>query len=275
MSGSVLLRALQARFAGVPKAALAVFLSVVLTVSLTPAISWATEDADAQQPAVEEAADSAALELDASDEAAADSSEQPEGEAPGEEPAPVVGEDASAGQDAVSSDEPAVPANESAANAQAQDAAEQEAAQIQASISFIGVDAQGADQIWAVQRTYSLDEGTTADVLSEKILKDAGLTANYGVGSWGWSLDSVTSPSDGKIYKYDETAGKYWQLFVNGAPSDFGASGVVLQDGDVVTWYYSGWGASLPQGDVPVAGGSSQGGQDQARKNYHFAAKPV
>lgn len=115
---------------------------------------------------------------------------------------------------------------------------------VTAAVRIVGVDASGADEAWVVTTAYELTEGSTAADLTEAALADAGLAADYGTGSWGWYLNSITS-ADGRVLEYDEDTGKYWQLFVNGAASDAGAGEVTLQAGDEVTWYYSALGASL------------------------------
>lgn len=268
MFGSMPLRAAKARMASVSKALLAVILSVILTASLTPTISWAVNSPEDQSSAAVEPA--APGEPVSSDEAS-EPETPPVEDAAG--PAPESASGNSAVSSGVSSDVSADLASDSdssasqaLANASAvvtvkpQSTAED--VQLNATASFIGVDAEGKDLVWAAQKTYILDEGATADVLTERILSDVGLAADYGTGEWGWYLNSVVSPVDGASYGWDAETGKYWQLFVNGAAASTGAGGVVLQDGDVVTWYYSAWGASLPEGDVPSAGEGNGGAAD-------------
>ncbi|MFQ9741511.1 MAG: DUF4430 domain-containing protein, partial [Slackia sp.] len=57
----------------------------------------------------------------------------------------------------------------------------------------------------------------------------------------------ITSPFDESLtLGWDESTGRYWQLFVNGEVSSVGASEVSLRVGDTVMWYYAADGASLP-----------------------------
>ena len=114
-------------------------------------------------------------------------------------------------------------------------------------MQVIGPDADGADVKWADSFTFDLTEGAKASDASEAAFKAAGLTADYGMAEWGWSLNTITSPFTGGALGYDGTTGKYWQLFVNGQVSNYGAGAVTLSKGDVITWYYSAWGQSLPE----------------------------
>lgn len=115
---------------------------------------------------------------------------------------------------------------------------------VSASVSVIGVDAFGEDEVWAAATPYELPAGSTAADLTEAMLAATGLTADHGVGPYGWFLNSITSP-DGRVLGWDEATGRYWQLFVNGEAASTGAGGVTLQPGDEVVWYYSTDGASL------------------------------
>lgn len=116
----------------------------------------------------------------------------------------------------------------------------------------IGVDANGNAEDWAASRPMQVVAGTTAAQLSEALFKDAGLTAVYGNGSWGWYLTSIDSPFTGDVLGYDQATGRYWQLFVNGSSSSVGAGSVVLKAGDSVTWYYAADASKLPGDDAPV-----------------------
>lgn len=269
MFGSMPLRAAKACWASASKALLAVVLSVVLTISLTPTVSWAVDSPEEQPSTAAEVTPSDGVAFSSGVVSSEDASkpDAPSTEEPAApEPEPTNGLAASNVASGIDSDDaPVAPlensepsAQQPVANVSDANAAKVQAnaknAQLSATVSFIGVDAEGNDLIWAAQKTYRLDEGTTADVLTEKILSDASLSADYGTGDWGWYLNSVVSPVNGVSYGYDDKTGKYWQLFVNGVAASTGASGVTLQDGDVVTWYYSTWGASLPEGDLPSAG---------------------
>ena len=123
---------------------------------------------------------------------------------------------------------------------------------VSVSVSIVGVDALGVDEIWAKTTTISLDKGSTAVDLTERLLSQAGLTADYYTGTYGWFLNTISSP-DGRTLGYDATSGKYWQLFYNGAPASVGAGSITLSDGDSVVWYYSAYGSASPSN----LGGSS------------------
>ena len=60
-------------------------------------------------------------------------------------------------------------------------------------------------------------------------------------------LNSITSPEDGTVLAWDEATGCYWQLFVNGVAAETGISGIELEDGMSIVWYYSAFGDSLPE----------------------------
>ena len=114
-------------------------------------------------------------------------------------------------------------------------------ATVNASMSFIGPDAAGNNAVWAQTADTKVTAGTTAAELAVQLLGDAGLEyVSYGEGA-SFYLDSVTS-ADGRKLGWDETTGKYWQLFVNGEVSQVGAGSVVLQPGDNVQWVYSAYG---------------------------------
>ena len=128
------------------------------------------------------------------------------------------------------------------------------APKVSATLSVIGMDAQGAAQTWVAADTYTLDNGATAADLSEAAFSAAGLAADYGTGQYGWYLNTITSPFDGRVLGWDSATGKFWQLFVNGKPADVGASGVVLAPGDSVVWSYSASGEMPPAEEISVSG---------------------
>jgi hypothetical protein len=115
--------------------------------------------------------------------------------------------------------------------------------------TVIGRDAFGKPEVWASTATYNVEQGTSAATLSERLFSNSGLTVSSSQTQYGYYLQSISSPSTGTPYGYDAATGRYWQLFVNGKPSDVGADGVSLSDGDSVTWYYSSWGEALPSQD--------------------------
>ena len=147
---------------------------------------------------------------------------------------------------------------------------------VSATIDVMGEDANGVAQRWAAPASFELDEGATAADLSEALFAQAGLKADYGTGAYGWYLSTITSPFDGRVLGWDEATGKYWCLYVNGVQSEMGAGGVVLAEGDTVSWCYTTYGAELPdaddividpsaprpdyKGEHAMFGGSTQGG---------------
>lgn len=126
--------------------------------------------------------------------------------------------------------------------------------EVSATCSVVGTDAEGAQQTWAAAQQITLKEGSTAADLSEQLFKQAGLKADYDPnGSWGWALNSITSPFDsGRTLAYDPATGAYWQLFINGSASMVGAGGYELKAGDSVVWCYSKYGDAMP-GQVSVS----------------------
>lgn len=121
--------------------------------------------------------------------------------------------------------------------------------EVSATCSVVGTDAKGAQQTWAAAQQITLKEGSTAADLSEQLFRQAGLKADYDPnGSWGWALNTITSPFDkDRKLGYDSATGAYWQLFVNGSASEVGAGGYTLKDGDSVVWCYSKYGDPAPE----------------------------
>ena len=151
------------------------------------------------------------------------------------------------------------------AKSQTAEAASQE---VSATCSVVGTDAGGAQQTWAAAQSITLKEGSTAADLSEQLFKQAGLKADYDPnGSWGWALNSITSPFDsGRTLAYDPATGAFWQLFVNGSASAAGAGGHTLKDGDSVVWCYSKFGDPAPVAKVSATCsvvGTDAGGAQQ------------
>lgn len=138
-------------------------------------------------------------------------------------------------------------------------------APMQVTGTVIGPDAFGTTETWATS-TVKLDGGSTAWDLSKSLFKSAGLTYDAQDSSYGVYLNTITSPTTGKAYGYDQATGRYWQLFVNGEAASEGASSIKLSDGDSVVWYYSAYGDKLPTSDqtnvtasVKVVGPNSEG----------------
>lgn len=142
----------------------------------------------------------------------------------------------------------------------------QVAPEVTATCSVIGIDADGNQQTWTAAEPYTLKTGSTAADLSEALFKKHGLTADYGMGTWGWYLNSVTSPVDAaRKLGYDSQTGAYWQLFINGTAASVGAGGYTLEAGDSVVWCYSKYGDPAPTDQLSVScevvGQAKDGGQ--------------
>ena len=127
--------------------------------------------------------------------------------------------------------------------------------QISVSCTVIGQDASGAQQTWAQPTTALVEEGTTAADLSEQAFKKAGIGAKTGKGTYGWYLESLTSPFNKTVTlsseKVNESTWKFWQFFVNGQAANVGAGNYTLKAGDKVTWVY-GFDGTMP-GQVSVS----------------------
>ena len=127
--------------------------------------------------------------------------------------------------------------------------------QISVSCTVIGQDASGAQQTWAQPTTALVEEGATAADLSEQAFKKAGIGAKTGKGTYGWYLESLTSPFNKTMTlsseKVNENTWKFWQFFVNGQAANVGAGNYVLKAGDKVTWVY-GFDGTMP-GQVSVS----------------------
>lgn len=128
--------------------------------------------------------------------------------------------------------------------------------QLSVSCTVIGQDATGAQQTWAQPTTALVEEGSTAADLSEQVFKQAGIGADTGTGSYGWFLNSLTSPFNKKVTlsteRVDESTWKYWQFFVNGAKANVGAGNYTLKAGDEVAWVYGSDGATPGQVSVSM-----------------------
>ena len=130
----------------------------------------------------------------------------------------------------------------------------QNSPEVTATCSVIGVDAKGNQQTWTAAEPYTLKTGSTAADLSEALFKKHGLTADYGMGTWGWYLNSVTSPVDaGRTLGYDSQTGAYWQLFINGTAASVGAGDYTLEAGDSIVWCYSKYGDAAPTDQLSVS----------------------
>lgn len=110
------------------------------------------------------------------------------------------------------------------------------------SCTVVGQDASGAQQTWAQPTTALVEEGATAADLSEQVFKQAGIGADVQTGSYGWFLNSLTSPFNKSVklstVQVNESTWKSWQFFVNGKMANVGAGNYTLKAGDEITWVY-------------------------------------
>ena len=111
-------------------------------------------------------------------------------------------------------------------------------ATVKASVSFIGPDENGTNTVWASATDVKMSDGSTAADLTEQELKAAGLTYDSkGTSGATFYLASITRA--GKTYGWDQSTGKYWQLYINGQYSQKMAGQVTLKPGDKVQWVYA------------------------------------
>lgn len=128
--------------------------------------------------------------------------------------------------------------------------------QLSVSCTVIGQDASGAQQTWAQPTTALVEEGATAADLSEQVFKQAGIGADVQTGSYGWFLNSLTSPFNKSVklstVQVNESTWKSWQFFVNGKLANVGAGNYTLKTGDKITWVYGSDGAMPGQVSVSM-----------------------
>lgn len=136
---------------------------------------------------------------------------------------------------------------------------------VHASVQVLGKDKDGKRQVWASTGQTSLKAGSTA----KDLLEQTGLTLDAGESSWGWYLNGITSPFDGKSYGYDPAINSYWRFYVNGKFADVGAGSYELHEGDAVTFMYAGDSDALPG---QVLGSADVVGPDVNGNNTRWAA---
>lgn len=253
---------------GVAKRGLVAFLAFAMAFGATPAQLWA-EGAEGIAEAVAQAAPPAengsgesatspAADLNASGVVANGDTAEQDVPATASGPTGKTEDDSAAGNEATAASTSDASKQDSAVVSAAGEAkaqpAKAESQDVAATCSVVGTDAKGAQQTWAAAQRITLREGSTVADLSEQLFKQAGLKADYNPnGSWGWALNSITSPFDsGRTLAYDPATGAYWQLFVNGSASEVGAGGYTLKDGDSVVWCYSKYGDPAPVAQVSV-----------------------
>ena len=113
-------------------------------------------------------------------------------------------------------------------------------AKVKASLSLIGPDANGSNAVWYSLNDAKLQSGATAADLTVMALKASGLEYELLTPEKDgyFYLSSITS-SYGKKLAYDKESGRYWQLYVNGVYSKFGADQVTLKPGDNIQYVYA------------------------------------
>ena len=266
---------------GVAKRGLVAFLAFAMAFGTTPAQLWA-EGAEGIAEAVAQAttpaengsgesATSPAADLNASGVVANGGTAEQDAAATTSGPTDKTEDDSAAGNEAPVASTSDASKQDAAVVSAAGEAktqpAKAESQDVSATCSVVGTDAKGAQQTWAAAQRITLKEGSTAADLSEQLFKQAGLTTDYDPnGTWGWALNTITSPFDkDRKLGYDSATGAYWQLFVNGSASEVGAGGYTLKDGDSVVWCYSKYGDPAPVAQISatcsVVGTDAKGAQ--------------
>ena len=121
------------------------------------------------------------------------------------------------------------------------------------SCEVIGQDPDGNQQIWAQPTTIDVSDGSTAADLTRVMFKQAGLVADMQDSAYGFYLNTITSPIDKNVtLGWDQSTGKYWQLFINGEYANFGADGCILHAGDKVSWVYGADGTMPGQMNITI-----------------------
>ena len=262
---------------GVAKRGLVAFLAFAMVFGTTPAQLWAEgaegiAEAVAQAATPSEGAGAAGGTADQGKAEVSDSGSAPaasadtteaaagdEGSATGESPATSeqsstapTGQAGSAAAAAVQTENPT----------ETGDVAKKK---VEVSFSIIGTDADGKAQTWVAPTQLKLDEGATAADAFVKLQQKVGFKAKYDPNTaYGFYLESITSPSDGRTLAFDPATYAYWQLFVDGASSSVGASGVKLTQGQKIEFAYTA-GSSSPvvkdqvAANVTVIGRDAQG----------------
>lgn len=262
---------------GVAKRGLVAFLAFAMVFGTTPAQLWA-EGAEGIAEAVAQATtpgEDAALAGGAAEQSGAEVSDS--GSAPAASAATTgaaTGDEGSATGESPASSEQSSTASAGQAGSAAAAAVQTEnptetgdvaKKQVEVSFSIIGTDADGKAHTWVAPTQLKLDEGSTAADAFVKLQQKVGFKAKYDPNTaYGFYLESITSPSDGRTLAFDPATYAYWQLFVDGASSSVGASGVKLTQGQKIEFAYTA-GSSSPvvkdqvAANVTVIGRDAQG----------------
>ena len=262
---------------GVAKRGLVAFLAFAMAFSTTPSQLWA-EGAEGITDAVAQATtpgEDAALAGGTAEQSGAEVSDS--GSAPAASAATTeaaTGDEGSATGESPATSEQSSTASAGQAGSAAAAAVQTEnptetgdvvKKQIEVSFSIIGTDADGKAQTWVAPTQLKLDEGATAADAFIKLQEKTGFKAKYDPNTaYGFYLESITSPSDGRTLAYDPTTHAYWQLFVDGVSSSVGASSVKLTQGQKIEFAYTAGSASPVVKDqlaanVTVIGRDAQG----------------
>lgn len=262
---------------GVAKRCLVAFLAFAMAFGTTPAQLWA-EGAEGITDAVAQATtpgEDAALAGGTAEQSGAEVSDS--GSAPAASAATTeaaTGDEGSATGESPATSEQSSTASAGQAGSAAAAAVQTEnptetgdvvKKQIEVSFSIIGTDADDKAQTWVAPTQLKLDEGATAADAFIKLQEKTGFKAKYDPNTaYGFYLESITSPSDGRTLAYDPTTHAYWQLFVDGASSSVGASSVKLTQGQKIEFAYTAGSASPVVKDqlaanVTVIGRDAQG----------------
>lgn len=262
---------------GVAKRGLVAFLAFAMAFSTTPAQLWAEgaegiAEAVAQATTPSEGAGAADGTADQVKAEVSDSGSAPAASAATTEAA--TGDEGSATGESPATSEQSSTASAGQAGSAAAAAVQTEnptetgdvvKKQIEVSFSIIGTDADGKAQTWVAPTQLKLDEGATAADAFIKLQEKTGFKAKYDPNTaYGFYLESITSPSDGRTLAYDPTTHAYWQLFVDGASSSVGASSVKLTQGQKIEFAFTSGSASPVVKDqlaanVTVIGRDAQG----------------
>lgn len=262
---------------GVAKRCLVAFLAFAMVFGTTPAQLWAEgaegiAEAVAQAATPSEGAGAAGGTADQGKAEVSDSGSAPAASADTTEAATGDEGSATGESPATSEQSSTAPAGQAgsaaAATVQAENPTETgdvAKKQVEVSFSIIGTDADGKAQTWVAPTQLKLDEGSTAADAFVKLQQKVGFKAKYDPNTaYGFYLESITSPSDGRTLAFDPATYAYWQLFVDGASSSVGASGVKLTQGQKIEFAYTA-GSSSPvvkdqvAANVTVIGRDAQG----------------
>lgn len=157
-----------------------------------------------------------------------------------------------------------------------EEAAEQaEKESVRVYFELIGVDEEGEPTPWIKHAAHTVEKGATAKDLSVKLFEEQGLDYNAPDSEYGWYLDTITSPVDGKVYGWDAQTGSFWQLFVNGVPAETGADTTVLSEGVTISWCYTAQAEVPGSGEVVVNPDASHPEEESSWPGFSSASKPT